>query len=75
MIIVKQRHDEWLQYLNTAVSSLTAYLTRQNDGITVTEVEQYTDAQGNRIHVMSNGFSYVKNEQGKWSVVKQRGVR
>lgn len=69
MIILKENYDEWLQYVDPSLNALISYLSRQNDGIPVKEQTNLMDKNGRKIHVMTNGLSYSKNENGRWTVV------
>jgi hypothetical protein len=49
---------------------LIYYLTRENNGIRVYEKKMARDLEtGREIHVMSNGLSYSKDDQGKWYII------
>ena len=67
---MKESDDQWLHDVGPSVSALVVYLTRENNGIRVYEQKTYMDAATNReVHVMSNGLSYAKDDEGKWYVV------
>jgi len=65
---VREGDDQWLSDIGPSLRALIVFLTRENNGITVHEQRNYTDAQGREVHVMSNGLSYRKDEKGKWEV-------
>jgi hypothetical protein len=67
---VKESDEQWLHEIQPTMNALIVYLSRENNGIRV--YEQRTEVNpkdGKDIHVMSNGLSYSKDEQGKWYVV------
>jgi hypothetical protein len=67
---VKESEEQWLHEVLPTLQALINYLTRENNGIRVNEKEKYADAAtGKEVHVMSNGLSYSKDEEGKWYVV------
>ncbi len=51
------------------LNALVVYLTRENNSIRVYEQKNFIDKKGKEIHVMSNGLSYAKDDDGKWYVV------
>jgi hypothetical protein len=65
---VREGDDQWLNEISPTVQALIIFLTRENNGIRVYEKKRYTD-NGREIHVMSNGLSYAKDEQGRWQIV------
>jgi hypothetical protein len=68
---VKEEEEQWLHEIQPTVNALIVYLTRQNNGIRVYEksTEHSTKCKGIVIHHMSNGLSYVHNDEGKWAIV------
>lgn len=66
---VREGDDQWLSDIGPSMRALVVFLTRENNGIEVYEQRKYTDTQGNEVHVMSNGLSYRKDDNGKWEVV------
>jgi hypothetical protein len=68
---VKESDEQWLHDVQPGLHALIVYLTRENNGIRVYEKSNHADpAKGYEIHVMSNGLSYAKDEQGKWFVTE-----
>jgi hypothetical protein len=67
---VKENDEMWLQDVSPTVRALIVYLTKENNGIRVYEKHLVKDQENNRdVHVMSNGFSYAKDENSKWYLV------
>ncbi|HEX5170611.1 MAG TPA: hypothetical protein VFW11_15650 [Cyclobacteriaceae bacterium] len=66
---IREGDDQWLSDVSPTINALIIFLTRENNGISVYEKQILRDADGRQIHVMSNGLSYMKDEQGRWSVV------
>lgn len=66
---VRENDDMWLHDVPPTLNALIVFLTRENGGIRVYELKNYTDNAGKQVHEMSNGLSYSKDEQGKWQVV------
>lgn len=64
---VKESEGEWLHDVPPSLSALLHYLTRENNGIRVYEKSSHYDEKlGRQLHLMSNGMSYAKDEEGKW---------
>jgi hypothetical protein len=67
---VKEIEEQWLHEIPPSIAALIYYLTRENNGIRVYEKKMVRDSvSGRDVHVMSNGLSYSKDEQGKWFVI------
>ncbi|NOT75107.1 MAG: hypothetical protein HOP08_09285 [Cyclobacteriaceae bacterium] len=66
---VREGDDQSLEDISPSITALRVFLTRENNGIQVSERKSFTDDSGRTIFVMTNGLSYMKNDQGKWSVV------
>ena len=67
---VKENEEQWLHEVHPSVSGLIFYLTKQNNGIRVYEKKMTRDLEtGREVHIMSNGLSYSKDENGKWYVI------
>lgn len=67
---VKEGDEQWLHEIAPTLNALIVYLTRENNGIRVYEKKNAVDAvTGRKIHVMSNGLSYTKDDEGRWMVV------
>ncbi len=58
-----------LEDIPGSVQALIAFLTRENNGIRIQEKKQYTDPQGRQVYEMSNGASYIRDENGRWKVL------
>ena len=64
---VKESDGEWLHDVPPALSALILYLTRENNGIRVYEkANHYSEKHQREVHLMSNGFTYAKDDNGKW---------
>ena len=67
---VKENEEQWLHEVLPTINALVVYLTRENNGVRVYEQKVFHDQKiGKEVHVMSNGLSYSKDEDGKWYVV------
>jgi hypothetical protein len=66
---VREGDDQWLEDVGPSLNALIIFLTRDNNGVRVYEVRNYTNETGREVHVMSNGVSYAKNVNGTWQVV------
>jgi len=66
---VREGDDQWLSDVAPTVNGLIIFLTRENNGVRVYEKKTHTDAGGRKIHQMSNGLSYSKDENGRWEVL------
>jgi hypothetical protein len=67
---VRENEDMSLQDVSPSITALIIFLTRENNGIRVYEKHKVMDLENNRqVHVMSNGLSYSKNDEGKWYVI------
>ena len=65
---VKEEESEWLWDVAPNVSALSRYLTRDT-GRQVFLKSSQPGANGQEVHAMSNGLSYVLDKEGKWEVV------
>lgn len=65
---VREGDDQWLEDVAPTLQALAVFLTRENNGIPVYEKRVYLD-HGREVHVMSNGLSYVKDENGRWKIL------
>ena len=67
---VKEEDSQWLHDIGPSMNSLVVFLTRENNGIRVYEQKMSVDPKCvNEIHHMSNGLSYAKDPEGKWTIV------
>ncbi len=57
-----------LDEISPTLNALSHFLTRENNGIRVFEKRTDKDAEGNELHVMSNGLTYKKNKKGRWEI-------
>jgi hypothetical protein len=64
---VRESDDQWLDEVAPTLSALINFLTRENNGVRVYEKSSHIQ-NGREVHVMSNGLSYTKDEQGRWQV-------
>jgi hypothetical protein len=68
---VKESDGEWLHDVPPTLTALVNYLTRENNGIRVYEKSNLFNKQiGREVHMMSNGFGYAKDDQGKWYIAE-----
>ena len=67
---VKETEEQWLHEVSPTLHALIVYLTRENNGVRVYQLMNFVDRKnGKEVHVMSNGLSYSKDDEGKWLVV------
>src|SRR4030095_14366628 len=67
---VRENDEQWLQDVSPSLNALIAFLTRENNGIRVYEKQTLHDPKSAKeIHLMSNGLSYAKDDEGRWQVV------
>jgi len=68
---VKESDGEWLHDVPPTLHALILYLTRENNGIRVYEKKNsYSQKHDREVHLMSNGFSYAKGDDGKWFIAE-----
>jgi hypothetical protein len=65
---VREGDHQELSDVSPTLNGLIVFLSRENNGIHVGQKREYMDKGGRIVHVMSNGFSYSKNREGKWEV-------
>ena len=66
---VREDDEQWLHDVAPTLTALVNYLSRENNGIRVYEKGSSTNTEGKTVHEMSNGFSYVIDKDGKWTIV------
>lgn len=67
---VKESEEQWLHDVSPTLNALIVYLTRENNGVRIYERSSYIDDKlGKTVHVMSNGGSYTKDEDGRWCII------
>ena len=67
---VKESEEQWLHDIDPTLNALIVYLTRENNGIRVYEQKKVVrPKEGKEVHIMSNGLSYAKDENGRWEIV------
>jgi hypothetical protein len=66
---VREGDHQDLQDISPTVIALVSFLTNENGGVRVYEKKQVKGANGDIVHMMSNGLGYKVNEKGKWEVV------
>jgi len=66
---VREGDDQWLSDVAPTLNALMAFLSRENNGIRVSERSSAKDTSGRTIHHMSNGLSYGKDASGKWEII------
>ncbi|MGZ5220116.1 MAG: hypothetical protein ACXWWD_03455 [Chitinophagaceae bacterium] len=68
---VREREEQWLHDVGPSLSALLIYLTRENNGIRVYEKSsQFSRKYDREVYLMSNGFSYTKDDEGKWFIAE-----
>jgi len=68
---VRESEGEWLHDVPPTLSALINYLTRENNGVRVYEKSNgYSAKHGRNVHTMSNGFTYAKDDNGKWYIAE-----
>ena len=66
---VREQENEWLGDVAPNVNDLVRYLSRES-GTRVTEIKKYYSEKHKRVvYEMSNGFSYVLDDDGRWQSV------
>ena len=65
---VKESDEQWLHDVQPTLNALVVYLTRENNGVRVYEIRNFT-RDGKEVHEMSNGLSYGKDADGKWQII------
>lgn len=66
---IRENEEQWLHEITPTLPALIVYLTRENNGIRVYEQKKFVNPDGTEVHVMSNGLSYAKDQEGKWKVI------
>ncbi len=68
---VKESEEQWLHDIGPSLAALLIYLTRENNGIRVYEKSNYFSKKYDRdVYLMSNGFTYTKDNEGKWFIAE-----
>ncbi len=66
---VRESDEQWLRDITPTLNALLVYLTRENNGIRVYEQRSFVDSKtGKDVFQMSNGLSYTKDVDGRWSI-------
>lgn len=66
---VRESDEQWLHDVAPTMNALIVYLTRENNGIRVYEQKTTFDNKtGKEIYHMSNGLTYTKDDDGRWSL-------
>jgi hypothetical protein len=68
---IREGEDMRLSDVGPGIHALIFFLTKENNGIRVTELKNFTDGAGREVHSMSNGLSYSKDKKGKWEVYEK----
>lgn len=67
---VKEGDEQWLHDIQPTLNALIVFLTRENNGVRVYEQKSYlNEKEGREVHLMSNGLTYAKDDEGKWYIV------
>ena len=68
---VRESEEQWLHDVGPSLSALLIYLTRENNGIRVYEKSsQFSRKYDREVYLMSNGFTYTKDDEGKWYIAE-----
>jgi len=68
---VKESDGQWLHDVPPTLSALIHYLTSENNSVRVYEKSNhFSDKHKREVHLMSNGFSYAKDDSGKWYIAE-----
>ena len=68
---VRESEEQWLHDVAPTLPALVIYLTREYNGIRVYEKsKQFSKKYDRDLYLMSNGFSYTKDDEGKWHIVE-----
>lgn len=65
---MKEPENDWLGDVPPTIEALRLYLSRENGGIRVEEVREYTE-DGRTIHEMSNGECYSLDHDNRWRMI------
>ena len=66
---VRESEEQWLHDIDPTINALMVYLTRENNGIRVYEQKTIVrPGDSKEIHLMSNGLSYAKDDNGRWEI-------
>ena len=66
---VKESEEQWLHDIDPTLNALLNYLSRENNGIRVYEKSSAKDPKtGKDVYLMSNGLSYMVDNDGRWSI-------
>jgi hypothetical protein len=66
---VREGDDQSLGDIMPTWNALIQFLTRENNGVRVYERKAREDSDGRVVHEMSNGLSYTKGEDGRWTTL------
>ena len=66
---VRESDEQWLHEVPPTLNALLVYLSRENNGIRVYEQGSGVHPKtGREVFHMSNGMSYTKDDEGRWSI-------
>jgi hypothetical protein len=66
---VKESEEQWLHEIPPTMTALINYLTRENNGVRISERSSYKDeTTGKLVYRMSNGLSYTVNADNHWMI-------
>lgn len=67
---VKEPEQQWLHEIDPTIAALTAYLSRENNGVRVYEQSTSSHKKTNKpVYYMSNGLGYSLDDDSRWYVV------
>ncbi|MBN8575327.1 MAG: hypothetical protein KF775_01955 [Cyclobacteriaceae bacterium] len=66
---IREGDELSLAEIPPTVPALINFLTHENNGVRVYEKHVQTE-NSKRVHVMSNGLSYTKDEHGRWTILE-----
>jgi hypothetical protein len=66
---VREGDAQWLHDVSPSLAALLLFLSQENNGIRVYEKKMAIDDKtGREVYHMSNGLSYTKDDEGRWSI-------
>ena len=68
--VKESEEQQWLHEVEGTVAALKAYLTRENGGMRIFELNSFLDTTlQKQIHSLSNGLQYAKDAEERWYVI------
>lgn len=66
---IRDEDGQVLSDIAPTFAALIQFLARENNGVRVYERRNYLNEQGKMVHEMSDGVSYTKDEDGRWTAL------